>query len=346
MTTDQVKALLRPCIAALEPYSTARDEFDGTVKVDAWLDANESPFPNGVNRYPDPHHKELKACISELKGIDHASLFLGNGSDEAIDLMYRLFCTPGVSNAVAIAPTYGMYSVAAAINDVAYTPVELGADFSLPADALLNACDADTRLMWICSPNNPTANAFPLDELEAIADRFNGILIVDEAYVDFSSAGSITGRLNNHPNIVVLQTLSKARGMAGLRIGMAIAHPLIIEAMNRVKYPYNINILSQRKALELLTEPGFHEHLDTLIEGRQWLAEALAEAPAVKKVYPSDANFLLVQFDDADVWYDRLLAGGVLVRHRGNMPGCSGCLRITVGTPEENKRIADIVNQY
>lgn len=331
--------LLRPNIIALAPYSTARDEFDGTVDISCWIDANESPYNNGINRYPDPHHRVLKKKISEIKGVECANIFLGNGSDEAIDILYRIFCRPGVDNAVAIAPTYGMYEVAANINDVEYRSVMLEPDFSLPVGKILNACDANTKLLWICSPNNPTGNAFPISEIKKIADSFRGIMVVDEAYVDFSSCGSFLPYLKEHPNVVLLQTMSKARGMAALRVGMAFAHPNIINCMNNVKYPYNINTLSQQKALETLCSDDYEEHLKEVLKLRSYLENALKKLPCVKKVWPSNANFLLVQVDDADTVYQLLKDHGILVRNRNTTPGCRGCLRITVGTPQETQTV-------
>ncbi len=243
--------LVRPNIRALQPYSTARDEYAGGG-IDVWLDANESPYDNGVNRYPDPHQRALKALIAELKGVDAGRIFLGNGSDEAIDLAFRIFCRPGLDNAVSIAPTYGMYRVAAATNDVQMREVPLGAGYSLPVGALLAAADERTKLMWLCSPNNPTGNAFPAQEIESLLRRFDGIVVLDEAYIDFADGGGFLPRLGEFPNLIVLQTLSKAWGMAGLRLGLAFASEEIAGLFGRVKYPYNINTLTQRAVAESL----------------------------------------------------------------------------------------------
>ena len=329
---------VRPCILDLSPYSTARDECEGQPEV--FIDANESPYENGFNRYPDPHQKLLKARISEIKGLPVDNIFIGNGSDEAIDLVFRVFCEPGRSNAVAIQPSYGMYSVAAKTNDVELREVSLGEDFSLPVEGLLSACDADTRVMFICSPNNPSGNAFSREDLLDIAERFDGILVVDEAYADFSSEGSLRGMVGSVSNLVVLQTLSKAYGMAGLRLGLAFACPRIIELMSRVKYPYNINVVAQQIALKALEEDASWKIKETL-EQRAVLEEALRSISYVEKIYPSDANFLLVKVDDADAVYDYLLSRGIIVRNRTRVPGCRGCLRITVGTPSENARLID-----
>ena len=328
-----IRNLLRPNIAALTPYSTARDEYSGPIGI--FLDANESPYDNGVNRYPDPHQARLKAVVSRLKGVPQRNLFLGNGSDEAIDLVYRLFCEPGRDNAVMIVPSYGMYGVAAAINDIAVRPVRLEADYSLDTDKLLSATDRRTKVMFLCSPNNPSGNAFPKSQLLDIVDVFPGIVVVDEAYVDFSDKGSLAADACRRDNLIVLQTLSKARAMAGLRIGMAVANEEIIRYMSRVKYPYNLSTAAMEKALELLRKPISVE-VATIRSERARLAAALPAFPFVKTVYPSDANFLLVQVEDADGLYETLLQKGIIVRNRSRVPGCEGCLRLTVGLPREN----------
>lgn len=337
---------IRPNIKALLPYSTARDDYKGG-DISVWLDANESPYDNGVNRYPDPHQKELKALLSKVKNVAAEHIFVGNGSDEAIDLCFRIFCEPGVDNAVAIAPSYGMYTVAAAINHVAVREVALQpADFSLPVDALLAAADEHTRLMWVCSPNNPTGNAFPLEQLEYLADRFAGILVVDEAYVDFSARGSMLTALARHGNVIVLQTLSKAWGMAGLRLGLAFASEEIATLFARVKYPYNVNAPTQKEvAARLQTEP-LAAHVEEVCRERQRLAELLPSLACVEKVYPSDANFLLVRVTDADAVYDHLIAQGIIVRNRSKVLNCHNCLRLTVGTPAENARLLTALENF
>lgn len=331
----------RSNIRQLTPYSTARDEFGGGGHVSVWLDANESPYENGVNRYPDPHQRVLKQRLAHLMGVTPDRLFLGNGSDEAIDLCYRLFCEPGRDNAVAITPSYGMYAVAAAINDVALREVRLEADtFGLPLDRLLAACDARTRLMWICSPNNPTGNAFPATQLESLADAFGGMLVVDEAYIDFADEPSLVGTLARHPNLIILRTLSKAWGMAGLRLGMAIADPEVIEMMGRVKYPYNINGPTQVEVLKRLGEEQAHEaQVAEIITQRKRLLEALTGIRCIERVYPSQANFILVKVSDAAALYDYLMQRGIIVRNRSRLPLCENTLRLTVGTPDENDRL-------
>lgn len=328
------------------PYSTARDDYKGG-DISVWLDANESPYNNGVNRYPDPHQKALKSEIAQLKGVTPEQVFVGNGSDEAIDLCFRIFCEPGVDNVVAIAPTYGMYAVAAAINNVAVREVPLEAEtYALNVPAMLAAADAHTRLMWVCSPNNPTGNAFSLQQLETLANNFSGVLVVDEAYIDFSSQPSMLTVLCKHPNVVVLQTLSKAWGMAGLRLGLAFASPMIADIFARVKYPYNVNAPTQAEVAKRLHAEPHDAHVAEVCSQRQWLATELAKMPCVLKVYHSDANFLLVKVTDADAIYDHLVANGIIVRNRNRVKGCEGCLRITVGTPAENVNVIDALKQY
>lgn len=337
-----IDRLVRRNIAELTPYSTARDEYEGALGV--FLDANESPYPNGWNRYPDPHQKKLKQRISELKGIPVGNIFLGNGSDEAIDLLLRVFCNPGKDNVVAISPSYGMYEVAAQINDIEVRKVPLGEDFALDREALLAATDAQTKLMFICSPNNPTGNAFSNSELLSLAEAFDGILVVDEAYIDFSKVGSLASRVAEMDNVVVLQTMSKAAGMAGLRLGMAFSNNRIIELMSMVKYPYNLSQATQELALQNL-EKSYKWKIDETITERARVAEALRCTAGVLKVWDSEANFLLVKVKDADFVYERLIGGGVIVRNRNKVPGCLGCLRISIGTPKENDILLKLMQE-
>ena len=340
---SSITELVRPNIAALEPYSTARDEYDGPIGI--FLDANESPYANGYNRYPDPHQVELKARIAGLKGIPAGNLFLGNGSDEAIDLVFRIFCVPGKDNVVAISPSYGMYGVAAEMNDVEVRPVRLNDDFSLDTEKLLSRCDGRTKLIFLCSPNNPSANAFPRAQLLEIIDRFPGVVIVDEAYVDFSSQGSLAQEAVKRDNLIVLQTLSKARAMAGLRIGQAISSKEIIGLMSMVKYPYNLSRIAMEKALELLQNP-IDVQVKTIVGERARLTAALTAYPFVRKVFPSDANFLLVRVDDADGLYAYLLDKQIIVRNRTRIPACENCLRFTVGLPSENDALLKALDNY
>ena len=330
---------VRPNIAALKPYSTARDEYKGSIGI--YLDANENPFDNGYNRYPSTALKEqVRSAIAQKKGVNPTRLFLGNGSDEAIDLLFRIFCRPGIDNIVSIAPTYGMYSVCAAINDIECREVMLGEDFSLPVEALLNATDMQSKLLFVCSPNNPTANAFPREQLVSLLSRFPGIVVVDEAYIDFSSVPSMVELIDQYPNLIVLQTLSKAYGLAGLRIGLAFAEERIIRLFEQVKYPYNIGTDTLALALRLLAT-DITPQVQTLIAERERVAAALTELPYIEKVYPSDANFLLVKTARPRELYDYLIARELIVRDRSRTPGCEGTLRITIGTSEENDRLIE-----
>lgn len=338
-----IESLVRANITALSPYSTARDEYQGELGV--FLDANESPYENGYNRYPDPHQKSLKARLSQIKGVEAKNIFVGNGSDEAIDLMFRVFCEPAQDNAVAIAPSYGMYKVSAAINNIEMREVQLGEDFSLPVDTLLAACDEHTKLMFICSPNNPTGNSFPRKDILRLAEEFEGMLIVDEAYIDFAEAESLKSEIEQYPNIVVLQTMSKAWAMAGLRLGLALADSRVVEIMSQVKYPYNINKAALQIVEQLLDEP-IDDKVAEIVEQRGVVAEKLAEMPFVGKVYPSDANFVLTKVDDADAIYEHLIADGIIVRNRNRVRGCEGCLRITIGTKEENEKLIKSLERY
>lgn len=342
--TDPLK-LIRKNILALSPYSTARDDFKGG-DISVWLDANESPYPNGVNRYPDPHQKSLKKRLSAMFAQPETSIFLGGaGSDEAIDVTFRIFCEPGKDNAIAITPSYGVYKVAAEINDVALKEVELNPDFSLPVDRLLDSADAATKLMWICSPNNPTGNAFPKDDIVRLAENFNGIVVVDEAYGDFSEKESLLSEIGRLRNLIVLRTFSKAWGMAGMRCGMAFAAPEVIAFFDRVKYPYNMSSIIQEELLRRLDNDP-ESQIAEIKRERLMLAEKLPEAACVREVYPSDANFLLVKVDNADAVYNYLIDNGVIVRNRSRMPLCAGCLRITVGTPDENQRTLRLLTEY
>ena len=330
-----LQSLVRPNIWNLQPYSSARSEFQGTATV--FIDANENPWNPPYNRYPDPLQRTLKARIAEVKGVPEASIFTGNGSDEAIDLLFRIFCEPVVDNIVAIDPSYGMYQVAADINNVACRKVLLRTDFSLDVDALLAAADAQTKLIFLCSPNNPTGNSLDRQEMVRLLHTFEGIVVVDEAYIDFASQPSFLPELENYPNLVVLQTLSKAWGGAALRLGMAFASPAIIGLFNKVKYPYNVNLPPQREALALLNKPEQMEaQRQKVLEERERLRRAFEAAPFQYKVYPSDANFLLVEVGRANEIYAALVEKGGIVRNRHSVSLGRGCLRITVGTVDEN----------
>lgn len=343
MKSKTIESLVRANIAALQPYSTARDEYEGELGV--FLDANESPFNNGYNRYPDPHQKELKERLSEIKGVPSKNIFLGNGSDEAIDLVFRVFCEPRKDNVVAITPSYGMYKVAAAMNDVELREVPLGENFSLPTDELLAVADENTKAIFLCSPNNPTGNSFPREEMLRLVDEFEGLVVVDEAYIDFADAESLKSEIFERKNLIILQTLSKAWAMAGLRLGLALADERIVELFSHVKYPYNINIAAQQIVLQLLMYP-IDEDLAEIKSQRAEVAEELAKLPFVKRIYPSDANFLLVKVDDADAVYEHLIADRIIVRNRNRVKGCEGCLRITIGLSGENVKLIESLKRY
>jgi histidinol-phosphate aminotransferase len=344
-----IHRIIRPNIKDLVPYSSARDEFTGEAKV--FLDANEnslgSPLLKWYNRYPDPHQQALKQKLSHIKGIATAHIFLGNGSDEAIDILFRAFCEPGRHNVIVCPPTYGMYEVSAHINDVAVRKVPLTEVFQLDLEALEAAVDADTRIIWICSPNNPTGNSLDRGDIEMILNNFDGIVVVDEAYINFSRHRSFIPDLADYPNLVILQTLSKAWGLAALRVGMSFASADIIGIMNRIKPPYNINEAAQQLASEALEEvEQVNEMIRILVAERDRLAAALKQHPLVQHVYPSDANFLLVKVNGGRKVYDFLLTQGIVVRDRSTTPGCADCIRITVGTPTENELLLRALDAF
>ena len=335
----ELQKFVRPNIWALEPYSCARDEFKG-MDAHVFLDANENPYNDPINRYPDPLQEKLKERLAPLKGVRPSQIFLGNGSDEAIDLVYRIFCNPGKDNVVAIAPTYGMYKVCADINDVEYRGVPLTEDWQLDTKALLNACDARTKVIWLCSPNNPTGNDFPREAIHEVLTGFSGIVVVDEAYCDFSSQVPFRSLLDNYPNLIVLNTFSKAWASAAIRLGMAFASEEIISLFNKVKYPYNVNLLTQEKALALLSDLGtIDAWLAQIRREREHVLPALAELPIVLKVFPTDANFVLVRVTDANRIYRYLIEKGIVVRNRTRVQLCRDCLRITIGTRQENNEL-------
>jgi histidinol-phosphate aminotransferase len=336
---------LRKNILNLKPYSSARDEFSGEAMV--FLDANENPFNQPYNRYPDPLQRQLKTRIAALKNVHPECIFLGNGSDEPIDLMIRAFCEPGFHNIVQIEPTYGMYQVAAGINNIEVVKVFLSADYKLDAGALLKAVTNNTRIIFLCTPNNPTGNALETNEMIRILQGFDGPVVIDEAYIDFAPGLSMLPRLSEFNNLVVLQTFSKAWGMAGIRLGMAFASPEIIRILNKIKYPYNLNILTQQKALELLeSEDEMGNWVKLLLAGRHKLDAELQKIPYVEKVWPSDANFLLVKMKNARKVYEFLMERGIIVRDRSKVLLCEDSLRITVGSENENEILINALNSY
>ena len=342
----ELQKLVRPNIWALEPYSCARDEFKG-MDAHVFLDANENPYNDPINRYPDPLQEKLKERLAPLKGVRPSQIFLGNGSDEAIDLVYRIFCNPGKDNVVAIAPTYGMYKVCADINDVEYRGVPLTEDWQIDTKALLNATDARTKVIWICSPNNPTGNDFPREAIHEVLTSFEGIVVVDEAYSDFSTNQPFRSLLDNYPNLIVLNTFSKAWASAAIRLGMAFASEEIIALFNKVKYPYNVNLLTQEKACALLSDLATIDNwLSQIRREKDNVLPALAELPIVLKVFPTDANFVLVRVTDADSIYRYLIEKGIVVRNRNRVQLCKDCLRITIGTRQENNELLGALRFY
>ena len=342
----KLQELVRPNIWSLSPYTSARDEYQGKdAKV--FLDANENPFNNPVNRYPDPLQRDLKIRIADIKGVPTENIFLGNGSDEAIDLMYRIFCTPGVDNAVAIEPTYGMYGVCADINGVEYRRVLMDENFQPSADKLFEAIDANTKLVFFCSPNNPSANNIDRTVIDKVLDNFDGIVIVDEAYIDFAGVPSYLRQLASRPNLIVLQTFSKAWGMAGIRLGMAFAQPEIIGIMNKVKYPYNVNLLTQQRAMEEVMQYGrVQGWVESILKERARLMAEFAKLSCCIKVYPSDANFFLARVKDAAATYNYLVDQGIIVRNRSKIALCGNSLRVTIGTVAENNALLEALRAF
>lgn len=340
-----IQRLVRPNIRRLRPYSSARHEFEGYAEV--FLDANENPFGNGLNRYPDPLQQAVKERISIIKGVPPGQIFLGNGSDEAIDLLIRIFCEPREEEIITLPPTYGMYQVSADIADVSVREVPLQPDYQPDVEAILNVATPQTKILFLCSPNNPTGNDFEPGALRALIARFPGIVAVDEAYIDFSERKSCTGWLPEFPNLVVLQTFSKAWGMAGIRLGIAFASEEIIGLLNKVKPPYNVNQLTQQAALEALQKPVVQQaEVREILAERAHLAEALPAFDFVERVYPSDANFLLVKVRDADGLYKYLVDQGIIVRNRSRVHLCEDSLRFTIGTPAENTQLLDTLKEY
>ena len=334
-----MKDLLRKNIKALSPYSSARDEF--TKVADIYLDANENPYENNLNRYPDPYQKEVKKLLSAWKGISTSKMMLGNGSDEVLDLIFRAFCEPKEDNVILLPPTYGMYNVLANINDIETIEVGLNDDFSPDVDAVLKAQNENSKVLFVCSPNNPTANVFNISVVEKLLKEFNGIVVIDEAYIDFADSESWIKRLDEFPRLIVTQTFSKALGHAGIRLGVAYASEEIIEVLNKIKPPYNVNELTQKKAIEVLTEAKFHNQINTIKSERTKLEQELKSLSFVEEIYPSDANFILIRVDDANSKYNKLLEKGIVVRNRSTQYKCENTLRISIGTPEENIKLLE-----
>ncbi|MEC7263529.1 MAG: histidinol-phosphate transaminase [Bacteroidota bacterium] len=344
--TFNINSIVRDSVKALKPYSSARDEYvsDGSTMI--FLDANENPFENGVNRYPDPYQRSLKAILSEQKGVSETNMLLGNGSDEVLDLIYRAFCEPNQDNVITLPPTYGMYKVLAGINAVENREVLLTVDFEPDVPVILDKVDEKTKLIFICSPNNPTGNSFKKESIEKLLVSFNGLMVIDEAYIDFSEKESWLNQLEKYPNLIVTQTLSKAYGLAGIRLGICYASEAIISILNKIKPPYNINQLTQQKALQrVLNEDAVQQEVIQILEERANLEQALQDLDFVEKLFPSDANFVLAKVDNADKRYQQLLDQHVVVRNRSTQPLCENTLRFTVGTPTENKALIAILKQ-
>ncbi|WP_394370297.1 histidinol-phosphate transaminase [Salegentibacter maritimus] len=342
MNKFNINNLVRPNVAVLKPYSSARDEYQSTGSEMVFLDANENPFQTDVNRYPDPQQRNLKAELAKLKGIVSENILLGNGSDEVLDLLFRAFCEPGDDNIITLPPTYGMYKVLANINNIENREVLLNSDFEPNVTEILNSVDQNTKMIFLCSPNNPTGNSFSEEKILKILRSFNGLVIVDEAYIDFSEEKSWLHKLVQYQNLVVTQTLSKAYGMAGIRLGICYASTAIIEILNKIKPPYNVNELTQVRALDrVLKKEQVASEIADLIKERTLLSEALANVGFVEKIYPSDANFILVKVDNANKRYGQLLEKGIVIRNRTTQPLCENTLRLTVGTQAENKKLIE-----
>lgn len=340
-----IQDLVRPTIKALKPYSSARDEFQGNSDDMVFLDANENPYENGVNRYPDPQQRTVKSLLSNIKTIPQKNILLGNGSDEVLDLIYRAFCEPNQDNIITLPPTYGMYSVLANINAIEIKSVQLDANFQPKVDEILNIANSNSKLLFLCSPNNPTGNSFEAKSIEILVNEFKGIVVIDEAYIDFSNEESWTSRLNEFPNLIVTQTLSKAYGMAGIRLGICYASEEIISVLNRIKPPYNVNELTQQKAISQLEQYKLtQQQVADILKERDLLIAKLESVNFISKIYPSDANFVLAEVDDATKRYNQLIDKGIVVRNRTTQPGCENCLRFTIGTSEENKILIDALN--
>lgn len=341
-----INYLIRPSVKALKPYSSARDEFKDFDKDMVFLDANENPFNNGVNRYPDPQQCKVKAKLSEIKNVPIQNILLGNGSDEVLDLIFRAFCEPNQDNVIILPPTYGMYEVLANINAVEIIKVELNNDFQPNAERILKASNEKSKILFLCSPNNPSGNNFNESDVEVLIGNFQGLVVIDEAYIDFSEQESWIKKLDEFPNLIITQTLSKAYGMAGIRLGICYASEEIISTLNKIKPPYNVNELTQQRALEQLNHQDVvKDQVKTILKERTALVKALKNIKFVLKIYPTDANFVLIKVDDATKRYTQLIEKGIVVRNRANQPLCENCLRFTVGTLVENKKLIKVLKQ-
>ncbi|MGB1185507.1 MAG: histidinol-phosphate transaminase [Flavobacteriaceae bacterium] len=341
-----IQKLVRPHIADLQPYSSARDEFDAVEREIVYLDANENPFDNGVNRYPDPQQRKLKEVIARRRGVAANQLLLGNGSDEVLDLIFRAFCIPNQDKIIVMPPTYGMYRVLANINCISLDEVSLNNDFQLDTKDILNQISSQTKAIFLCSPNNPSGNSFRRGDILTLLQSFTGLLVIDEAYIDFSTQKSLASDLPSYPNLIITQTLSKAYGLAGIRLGICMASEEIINILNKIKPPYNINSLTQERAISALEDwDTTQRQITQLIAERKGLFAQLEKISFVEKVYPSDANFLLVRVDDANKRYAQLIQNNIVVRNRSKQVGCENCVRLSVGTPQENQILIETLNR-
>ena len=341
-----ITTIVRENVKKMKPYSSARDEFENFTQEMVYLDANENPFSNGFNRYPDPQQKDLKAEIAAIKDVYTENILLGNGSDEVLDLVFRAFCEPNKDNVITLPPTYGMYDVLANINAIENREVLLNNDFQPNVEAILDTVDKNTKIIFLCSPNNPTGNSFSDESVLKLLKSFNGLVIIDEAYIDFSKNRSWLGELNVFPNLIIIQTLSKAFAMAGLRVGILYASKDILNVLNKIKPPYNMNISSQENAIRKLLQGTLKPQLKKILLERKKLKNALLNYSFIEKIYPTDANFILIKVDDANKRYQQFLDNGIVVRNRSNQPLCENCLRITVGTKEENLNLIETLKSF
>ena len=341
-----IQKLVRSHVANLQPYSSARDEFDPVEREVVYLDANENPFENGVNRYPDPQQRKLKEVIARRRGVAANQLLLGNGSDEVLDLIFRAFCIPNQDKIIVMPPTYGMYKVLANINCISLNEVPLNDDFQLVTKDILSQISTQTKAIFLCSPNNPSGNSFRREDILTLLQSFTGLVVIDEAYIDFSTQKSLVSDLSSYPNLIITQTLSKAYGLAGIRLGICIASEEIIDILNKIKPPYNINSLTQERAISALADWDTTQgQITQLIAERKGLFAQLEKISFVEKVYPSDANFLLARVDDANKRYTQLIENDIIVRNRSKQMGCENCLRFSVGTPQENQILIETLNR-
>lgn len=342
-----INNLVRENVKSMKPYSSARDEFEDFDTADMiFLDANENPFENGVNRYPDPQQSNVKVVLAKQKKVNPNQILLGNGSDEVLDLLFRAFCEPKVDNVITLPPTYGMYGVLANINAVENKEILLSTDFQPQIEKIMNAVDENTKIIFLCSPNNPTGNSFSDENVAYLLKNFNGLVVIDEAYIDFSKKESWINELDEYPNLIITQTLSKAYGLAGIRLGICYASTEVISVLNKIKPPYNVNELTQKRALDRLDNQNkINSEIESIIAQREELLKVLLNVKFVEKIYPTEANFILIKVDDANKRYDELIAKGIVIRNRTTQPLCENTLRLTIGTETENKKLIEVLKQ-